>query len=268
MALESATYIGDLVATNPTGSDNRSDGDDHIRLVKAAIQATLPGLAGRAWRKQTKSGSYTLALTDNMSWINVTSTATMTLPPAATAGNGYCVLIRAGAGVTVTIDADGSELINNALTATIDSLDGALIFCDGTTWAMLWIQNGASTALTDPTLTKPSMTSVRETFVSNASASGGITLDCALATTFDLQLTGNVTSITLSNVPGSVAFMITLRLTQDATGGRTIAWPGSVKWPSAVAPVLSTGAAKTDLISLLTFDGGSSWYGLVAGQNF
>ena len=42
MALETATYIDDLVATNPTASDNVSEGDDHIRLIKAAIKTTFP----------------------------------------------------------------------------------------------------------------------------------------------------------------------------------------------------------------------------------
>ncbi len=267
MALESASFLNDLVSTNPTGSDNRSDGDDHIRLVKAVLQATFPSMAGRAWRTQSKSTSYTAAVTDNMSTLYFSASGSLNLPAAATAGSGFLLLVIAASGATVTVDPNGAETVNGS--ATLAFARGyAILVCDGTTWYAIRIQDAAATSLTDPALTKPSMTSVRETFVSNASASGGITLDCALATTFDLQLTGNVTSITLSNVPGSVAFMLTLRLTQDATGSRTVAWPGTVKWPSAVAPVLSTGATKTDIVSLLTFDGGSSWYGLVAGQNF
>ena len=46
MALESTTYIDGLVATNPTGTDSRSQGDDHIRLVKSAVKATFPNIAG------------------------------------------------------------------------------------------------------------------------------------------------------------------------------------------------------------------------------
>ena len=44
MALESTTYIDGLVATNPTGTDPRSQGDDHIRLVKSAVAATFPNI--------------------------------------------------------------------------------------------------------------------------------------------------------------------------------------------------------------------------------
>ena len=46
MALESTTYIDGLVTTNPTGTDPRSQGDDHIRLVKATIRSTFPNVAG------------------------------------------------------------------------------------------------------------------------------------------------------------------------------------------------------------------------------
>ncbi len=46
MALESATYISDLVSTNPTGSDGKATGDDHIRLVKSTVKATFPNVAG------------------------------------------------------------------------------------------------------------------------------------------------------------------------------------------------------------------------------
>jgi len=46
MALESTTYIDGLVATNPTGTDPRSQGDDHIRLVKSTVKATFPNISG------------------------------------------------------------------------------------------------------------------------------------------------------------------------------------------------------------------------------
>ena len=46
MALETATYISDLVSTNPTASDAVSAGDDHIRLLKTTIKATFPNVSG------------------------------------------------------------------------------------------------------------------------------------------------------------------------------------------------------------------------------
>ncbi len=54
MALESATYISDLVSTNPTGSDGKAAGDDHIRLVKSTVKASFPNVAGAVTSTHTE----------------------------------------------------------------------------------------------------------------------------------------------------------------------------------------------------------------------
>lgn len=41
MGLEAATYVSDLNSANPLGADQEKQGDDHIRLVKAALKATF-----------------------------------------------------------------------------------------------------------------------------------------------------------------------------------------------------------------------------------
>lgn len=46
MGLESATYISDLDSANPFSSDQKSQGDDHIRLIKAAVKTTFPNVSG------------------------------------------------------------------------------------------------------------------------------------------------------------------------------------------------------------------------------
>lgn len=46
MALETGTYISDLVVTNPTSSDPKSQGDDHFRLLKNTIKNTFPNITG------------------------------------------------------------------------------------------------------------------------------------------------------------------------------------------------------------------------------
>lgn len=48
MSIEVATYIGDLQPTNPPGTDPKSQGDDHIRLIKSVLQNQFPG-PDRAW---------------------------------------------------------------------------------------------------------------------------------------------------------------------------------------------------------------------------
>lgn len=46
MALESATYIDGLVATNPVAGDPLSAADDHLRLIKSTVLATFPNITG------------------------------------------------------------------------------------------------------------------------------------------------------------------------------------------------------------------------------
>lgn len=46
MALEAATYISDLVPTNPVNADSLGKADDHIRLLKAVLQNAFPNLSG------------------------------------------------------------------------------------------------------------------------------------------------------------------------------------------------------------------------------
>jgi hypothetical protein len=42
MSLETASFIAGLDPTNPTGLDDVSQGDDHVRLVKQVLKNTLP----------------------------------------------------------------------------------------------------------------------------------------------------------------------------------------------------------------------------------
>lgn len=42
MPLETGTNIADLVPTNPTGSDDIKQGDDHIRLIKQVLKTSFP----------------------------------------------------------------------------------------------------------------------------------------------------------------------------------------------------------------------------------
>jgi hypothetical protein len=46
MALESATTINQLVATNPTLTDPKAQGDDHLRLIKSTLKNTFPNITG------------------------------------------------------------------------------------------------------------------------------------------------------------------------------------------------------------------------------
>lgn len=134
MGLETASYLNDLVAANPDGAaDQVSQGDNHIRLLKAVLQATFPSMAGAAWRVQTKTANYTLLATDNMSVINCTTALTLALTDVATIGNKFMALVSAN-GVAVTIDPSGTETVNGAATLVIPSGQACLLVCTGAAW--------------------------------------------------------------------------------------------------------------------------------------
>lgn len=99
-----------------------------------------------------------------------------------------------------------------------------------------------------------------ETYYDNGNSSTAATLDLALGNVHKLTLTANCTITLTGPATGAYRSMLIL-LFQDATGSRTVTWPGSVKWGTAGAPTLSTGANKMDKILLDTVDGGTTWYG-------
>ena len=131
MALETGSFIDDLVITNPLGADAKNEGDDHIRLVKKVVKATFPGLGGAAWRVQTKTGTYTVVAGDNMTTINCTTALTLNLTAAATLGNQHMFLVVANGGA-VTVDPDGAETVNGSATVVIADGSSVFVICSGT----------------------------------------------------------------------------------------------------------------------------------------
>jgi hypothetical protein len=54
---------------------------------------------------------------------------------------------------------------------------------------------------------------------------------------------------------------------QAATGSNLITWPGIVDWGNP-PPALSTAFGQMDIFELLTFNGGSRWFGSIRGQGY
>ena len=108
-------------------------------------------------------------------------------------------------------------------------------------------------------------------------SSGVVTVDLSKARSFTLNVNENITQFTLTNPPTD-ATSFTLKITQDSTGSHNVGidtfktsggttipvyWPGG-----GVIPIVTTTADRTDIYSFMTFDGCSSLYGVIGGQNF
>jgi hypothetical protein len=110
------------------------------------------------------------------------------------------------------------------------------------------------------------------TIVSNTT-----TVDLSKAVTFLLSATDNIDYFTITNAPAG-ASSFTLKITQDSTGSRVIdiddfrttgGSPIAVYWPGGgVLPIVTPTADRTDIYRFMTFDGGTTFYGIVIGQNF
>lgn len=109
--------------------------------------------------------------------------------------------------------------------------------------------------------------SYNETFQAVTSSAGSVTVDAHSGNSFSHTLTEN-TTFTFSNPPASgVSHSFSLEIIQDASAsGFTVTWPASVQWPSATAPTLTATASAKDVFVFYTRDGGTTYYGFVAGQ--
>lgn len=54
MPLESVTHISDLVVTNPTSTDPKSEGDNHLRNIKTALKTDFPNISGPVTKTHTQ----------------------------------------------------------------------------------------------------------------------------------------------------------------------------------------------------------------------
>ena len=193
------------------------------------------------------------------------------------------------------LDLTGSKIINDLSIITIPSNTGTLLTntdidiivqsydANLTTWSSKTAPSGDIVGTTDTqTLTNKTLgattlsgtLSVADNIVDQAVlqdyAIQGVAVGNVGATrTFDLE-TGNFFSATLdqastftfSNPVASGDFCgFVMELTNG--GAFTITWPASVDWAGGTPPTLT--AAGVDQLVFTTRDGGTTWFGLVAG---
>lgn len=161
MSLETATYVGDLVATNPTATDLRSQGDDQIRLVKSALQATLPNASKPFYFPTTEiitANETVVAADQNKTFLADTTSGSivLTLPALASGDAGWEVfLIKTNTGTNPVFIAPASGTIQSGaisgLSRTRRCIPGVKtrIFWTGTAWIAERTVNAPVGALLD-----------------------------------------------------------------------------------------------------------------------
>jgi len=97
------------------------------------------------------------------------------------------------------------------------------------------------------------------TLHSNGNTGSTITIDWNDGSKQDMTVTANCTVSFTAPASGAGNFVI--KVVQDGTGGRTLAWPAAVKWPGGTEPTLSTDAGAVDVFTF--FYDSASWFGAV-----
>jgi len=97
------------------------------------------------------------------------------------------------------------------------------------------------------------------------SSSNAATINLRDGNLFEHDLTENVTYTFSNPAAAGRASSFVLKVIQDSSA-RTITWPGSVDWPAATAPTLTATNNGVDVFVFFTIDGGTTYYGFVAGQ--
>lgn len=135
MALETGNYINDLVATNPTSTDPKSQGDDHLRLIKNALKNSLAGFTGVV----IATGTESQGATDNDYVVTISPapaayTVGMTVLFESTHLNSGATTLAVNAlGAKSLLDIDGNTLVSG------DIKNGAVVgaFYDGTNFVVI-----------------------------------------------------------------------------------------------------------------------------------
>jgi hypothetical protein len=100
-----------------------------------------------------------------------------------------------------------------------------------------------------------------------SSSSNATAFNCQLSTNFETVLT-EATTLSFTNPTGSGRVSsFTLKIKQDSGGNNyAVTFPAAVDWSDATAPTLTSIANAVDIFVFFTSDGGTIWYGFVAGQ--
>ncbi len=245
MTIETATFLAALDATKPLNTDLVAEGDDHLRLLKAVLQATFPGRGVGEKAPLSRIAPFTPGLSE-ISALFVANGATQADLPAVSGlpgGTHYWFWAADNDLLLTTLD---TTLINGGATLTLEQGTGACVVCTGSGWAAIGLGSGGSAV--------------------NLTAGTGISItgtypDLTVASTLDVPDQVNLTAGTYASVTGDYPDLVVDAVPLNAGYSSPVVISGSypdLTWSLNAQPSCVFKTTKTDDQTLTS--GGSVKY--------
>ena len=247
MALETGTYVSDLVDSNPAGSDAKAQGDDHIRLIKDVLGNTFPD-ADKPFRfpkAEAVSADETVVAADQGTVYSMDASGgekDINLPSGlAAADEGWKIAVVKSDSSTngVVIDPAAADTINGKTTIKLTGqYQWVIVVWTGTAWVGLF---------------GPRREAAEESLASAA------TTDLSSISSSNVLITGTTTITAFGTEPAGVTkwlrFAGALTLTHNAT---SLILPGGADITTAagdMALMKSEGSGKWRCYAYVRADG-------------
>lgn len=248
MALETASFIGQMVPANPTGTDPKSLGDNHLRLIKTAVQGSFPNLGNEAVVATAaqiniaalSSGQYSTG-TSTTSLLIGTGTKTFTTQTARAFGAGQRIKLTSQANIANYMlgTCSAYDTTTGAMSVAVDSIGGSGTFADWSVTVFLdsriligrsaRTSNAVLTAADNGTWVDITSGSFTQTFDAVASLGDKWWLILGNSGTGDVTLDPNA-SETIDGLTSYIMYPGEVRLVQcDGAALRTIVWNSYTK---------------------------------------
>jgi len=274
MGLETATYISQLTATNPTASDPVSQGDDHLRLIKSVLQSQFTTLGAAA----VTTTAAELNLLDGVTSVVYTAGDGLDLT-----GQAFSTDLMSNGGLEIQstelsvaqgisqydVPQFAASVVDNDFlriaTTSVEGRSASEVLSDIAALPLAGGTMSGEIAAADQVISRPEMKDYSETKVA-LSAAATVDIDLTAGNVFTLTADQNTTFTFSDPSPTGKSCSFTLVWTQDSSD-RTIAWPSSVDWAGGSAPSVTSGSGKIDIYTFFTLDAGTIWYGFQAGAD-
>jgi len=132
MGLESATYLNGLVDTNPGATDNVSQGDDHLRLIKSVLKNSFPSVDIAVNAIHTSSSAPSTSISAGLIWFDTTNN----LIKIRNEANDAWITLPISPVTSNTVDIDGGSIDGTAIgaaSASTGKFSSVNIAADGAT---------------------------------------------------------------------------------------------------------------------------------------